>query len=121
MDVVGLGRAEVQGAREHDACVVDEFFEAVNDDDELPSASEVSDGSDNNLDSDQREARVVEDAGGEETMDLVLSHQQSSRAMPSPHYVPWNLGPILMPSQWHPGTRVAGILPKRCCCRQCKK
>ena len=46
MDVVGMWRAEVQEAREHDARVAEDLFEAFTDDDELPSGSEMSDGSD---------------------------------------------------------------------------
>ena len=46
MNVVGMWCGEVQEAKEHDECVVEEFFEVVTDENELPSGSEMSDGSD---------------------------------------------------------------------------
>ena len=66
MDIVGVWRAKVQDAREHGECVVQDFFEAVSDDDALPSGSDISDSSDASSDGsaepDQREGRTAEDA-----------------------------------------------------------
>ena len=65
-DVVGMWGAAVQESSEHDACVVEDFLQAVADDNELPTGSELSDDSDDSGKPDQGEGRGAEDAGREE-------------------------------------------------------
>ena len=84
------------------------LFEAITEDGELPSASETSDSRDDGGESDQREGCVVGDAGGAENVHQgsCLWHPSlpSSRAMPSPPSVPWNLGPFSLPFRPFPPT-----------------
>ena len=62
--VCGVRKSE--RPREHDACVVEDFLQAVADDNELPTGSELSDDSDDSGKPDQGEGRGAEDAGREE-------------------------------------------------------